>query len=80
MIPTAFPEVNATFAKDQEPYIPLPSWKGDDGEVITCWKLTRWERFCVAFTGRIWLRVLSFNKPLQPVCLQVEDPFRKPQS
>jgi hypothetical protein len=62
------------YAKDQPEYIPLPALKMDDGLVITRWKLSFVERFTLFFTGSIWLSLLTFNGPLQPVKLDVKCP------
>jgi len=69
-----FKEVNITYAKDQPPYKPLPVFKDPEdpsGTTISCWKLTRWERVKLLYTGRLWLCLLTFNKPLTPVRLGV---------
>ena len=68
MKPVKFKECNITFAKDQPEYNQLPAFKNksDKGEVISCWELSFRERIRVLFLGRIWLRLLSFNKPLTP--------------
>ena len=75
MKPIKFKEANFTFAKEQPPYIPLPAWRGDDGTVISCWQLSRRERLKLLITGKIWLKVLTFNQPLQPQRLDVDRPF-----
>jgi len=78
MKPIAFAESNTVFAKDQEPYSPLPAFKGDDGMVISCWTCETWrEWFRMMVTGRIWVLTLTFNKPLQPVKLDTTHPFKK---
>lgn len=66
-----FPEQNIVFAKDQPDYLPLPAYKHDDkeGTTITCWELTEEEKAEIAKTGKVWLRTLTFNQPLQPVML-----------
>jgi hypothetical protein len=63
------------YAKNQPPYIPLPMWKGDDGLRISRWKLTWRERFQILFGGSLWLSILTFNNPLQPVKLEVRCPL-----
>lgn len=63
------------YAKDQPEYIPLPAWKGEDGTVVTRWHLSPWERFRVLFGGSIWLTLLTFNRPLQPVKLDATCPI-----
>lgn len=77
--PTAFEEANITFAKDQKEYIPLPALAfGDEyGQVITCWQMTPEELAQVAKTGKVWLTMLTFNQPLQPVMLHGAEPFQR---
>jgi len=75
MIPIKFPEQNCTYAKNQKEYLPLPTFKSIDGEVISCWKLTFFERIKLLFTGKLWLRQLTFNQPLQPQSPTTEYPF-----
>lgn len=68
MKPIEFKGHNVVFAKDQKEYQPLPALRIDSpqGEVITCWELSFWERMRVLWTGRVWLSLMSFNKPLTP--------------
>lgn len=77
MKPSKFKESNAVFVKDQPEYLPLPVWKGEDGTVISCWKLNLRERIKFFLTGKIWLWMLTFNHPLQPQRLDVDYPFKK---
>lgn len=39
-------------------------------EIISCWKLTFWERFKAFFLGKVWLSVLSTNSS-PPVKLSI---------
>lgn len=73
MKPVKFKGVNVTYAENQPEYMPLPVHKTPDGTVTSCWKMSFWERVKVLFTGRIFLTVLTFNKPLQPVLLMTEN-------
>lgn len=68
-----FKHQNVVFAKDQPQYMPLPALKIDSaqGEVISCWKLTFLERLKVLITGKVWLSLCSFNKPLTPSYLAI---------
>jgi len=81
MKPIKFKEANFTFAihRNSKPlkpeYLPVPAWRGDDGTVVSCWQLNRRERLKLLITGKIWMRVLTFNKPLQPQRLDVDRPF-----
>lgn len=75
MEPIKFKGSNVTFAKNQPEYLSLLTHKTDDGRVTSCWGLSFFERLKVLLTGKIWLSVLTFNKPLQPQRLSVKCPF-----
>ena len=77
MKPIDFKEKIVDFAKDQDDYQTLPAWKGEDGQVISCWKLTPMERIKLLIQGKIWVRQYTFNKSLQPQLLQIEYPFEQ---
>lgn len=68
MKPIKFPEVNCTYAENQPEYLPLPVFKNTSpqGEVISCWHLTLKERITILFTGKLWVSLMTFNKPLTP--------------
>ncbi len=83
MRPIDFPESNTIFAKHQGEYVSLPAfydYSNLDGErhfgrVVHCWKLSWRERLRVILSGRMWVQVLTFEKPLQPVRLATEKPL-----
>jgi len=77
MEPIRFKEANITFAENQEEYLNLPACKTEDGTVVSCWKMGWKERLKVLFTGRVWLLLLTFNHPLQPQLLTVNNPVGK---
>jgi len=77
MIPKTFKGMNALYGKDQPEYFPLPVHKTDGGTVTSCWKLSLFERIQVLFGGTIWLRMLTFNQPLQPLKLSIRCPLNK---
>jgi hypothetical protein len=79
MTPVEFKEQNCTYAKDQPEYIPLPAFRDDQGRVISCWKLTPEEIAKISETGIIWVSLLTFNQPLQPIRLDVDNPFEEPK-
>lgn len=64
-----------TFAKDQPEYIPLPALKFQDGLVVTRWGLSWRERLTLLFGGSVYLGMLTYNRPLQPIRIStsVED-------
>ena len=69
-----FPGCNTTYAENQPEYLPLRCHKSTDGEVTSCWQFSFWERIKIAFTGKIYLQVLTFNHPLQPLKMVVDPP------
>lgn len=71
MKPIKFKHQNVVFAENQDEYLNLPALKLDSGEVISCWKMSFKERLTVLFTGKVWLSLLSFNKPLTPSLLSI---------
>lgn len=70
-----FPECNVTYAENQPEYRSLSALKMEDGEIVTCWKPSIRERLKILFSGKIWLNVLTFNKPLQPLLMSANKPF-----
>lgn len=67
MIPVEFPEANVTYAKDQPEYKPLPVFKDDKGTVVSCWQLTDEDIEQIKENKCLWLSVMTFNQPLQPL-------------
>ena len=63
-----FKEQNVVYAKDQPEYLPLPGHKVDEpeGRFIFCQGLSFTERIRVLITGKIWVSLMTFNKPLTP--------------
>lgn len=74
MKPVKFKHQNIVFAEHQPEYQPLPALKldGPEGHVISCWRMSLKERLWVLFSGRIWVGLMSFNKPLTPSYLSVD--------
>lgn len=68
MKPIKFPEVNITYAENQPEYLPLPGFKADtpQGEFVFCHQLDWKERIKILLTGKLWVCILTFNKPLTP--------------
>ena len=73
MTPITFKEVNKVYAKDQPEYLTLPVFasENENGEVTFCSYLSFKERLKVLFTGKIWVSLLTFGKPLTPSFLTV---------
>ena len=67
MKPVEFKEQNVIYAKDQKEYMPLPALRFDDGTVISCWKMSWKELFKILLHRKVWVSVLTFNKPLPPL-------------
>jgi thioredoxin-related protein len=66
MKPIEFEEQNVIYAKDQPEYNPLPACKTENGDIATCWELTKEEIEEIQNTGKLWIMVKTFNNPLQP--------------
>lgn len=77
MKPIEFKEQNKIYAKNQPPYLSLPVYEDNDlgGRVIHCWKLSLKERIKILFTGKLWINVLNFKNPLQPILPMINCPF-----
>lgn len=69
-----FRHSETTFAEDQPEYLPLPALLLSTGKVITRWRPTLRERIKILFGGSLFLSVLTFNRPLQPLQLGTEPP------
>jgi hypothetical protein len=71
---------DAIYAKDQPEYIPLPAHRVADsrGTVVTRWRVSFAERLRILFYGDIWLTLLTFHQPLQPVMLDARCPVSLP--
>ncbi len=76
MEPILFKGANVVYGASQPEYKPLVAERrpGNSGEIVTCWKLSPEELERVKETGVIWLSMLTFNQPLQPVLLSVDKP------
>ncbi len=77
MIPIKHKFCTTVFAEGQPEYLQLPAWVGPEPEkrVVTCWKLSWFERLKVLFTGRLWFSQLTFGQPLQPQLPEVDCPI-----
>ena len=77
MKPIEFEWQNKVYAKDQPPFLPLPVYEDSEqgGRVFHCWGLSFWERISILFSGKIWVNVLNFGRPLQPIKLML-DPLK----
>jgi hypothetical protein len=79
--PADRPVINAleahevVYAKDQPEYIPLRTLRGNTPEVpvLSRWTLTPEQRKAVADGADIFLQLLTFGNPLQPIVMAVSD-------
>ncbi len=66
------PESRAiVFAKDQPQYLPLPTVLTPQGAVITRWAPTNAEKAAIIRGDDIYVVVLTFGQPLQPLRVSV---------
>jgi hypothetical protein len=60
---------HVVYAADQPEYQPLPVWRKPQGEVVSRWRLT-WRERLAALLGRpLYVEVLTYGSPLQPIYL-----------
>lgn len=77
MVPIKFDGVNVVFGGNQPEYQQLPAervGKPEIGQINTCWKLSQEELKRVQETGVIFVSLLTFGQPLQPVLVSVDKP------
>lgn len=75
MKPVEFPQQNTVFAKDQPEYLPLPAYRTPDGQEVTaCWAMSLRERLRVLLSGRVYVTLLTFGRPLTPSIVSTEPP------
>ena len=72
MKPIKFEGHNVVYAENQPEYNPLPAFKAENGTIVTCWELTNEDFERIVETRRIYLSVMTFNNPLQPVHLTTD--------
>lgn len=70
-----FKECNAVYAKDQPEYLQLPAHKTVGGIVTSCWKLSFRELIWILLTGKVYLKMMTFGRPLQPLKMSVKKPL-----
>ena len=80
MKPIKFRGFSGVYAENQPEYGNLPFLTlygdGDSREVVTCWRPTLCERIKVLFTGRVWVDVMTFGGPLQPLIVSGHKTFK----
>jgi len=63
-----FKEVNVRIAENQPEYETLPAYHNkDEGSMTFCFELDPDELEQVGKTGRIFIKQLTFNNPMQPI-------------
>lgn len=61
-------------AEHQDEYQNLPAIKVEPGMLITRWELTFRDRLRLLFGGSVYLWIMTFGQPLQPLLMQTERP------
>ena len=69
MKPIDFEGADIVFGKNQPEYQPLPAKQVDNNTIMTCWELSDDDILLINSSKKIWLGVMTFGKPLQPVIL-----------
>jgi len=58
---------HVVYAAQQPEYQPLPAWRHADGRLVTRWRLSWRERLSALIGRDLFLEVLTFGQPLQPL-------------
>ena len=69
MKPINFDGADTVFGKNQPEYLPLPAKQVDNNTIMTCWELSDDDILLINSSKKIWLGIMTFGKPLQPVLL-----------
>ncbi|MCS3000921.1 hypothetical protein NXW41_22285 [Bacteroides thetaiotaomicron] len=82
MKPKKIQEANVVYGEGQPEYKPLPAHKTKEGQAIFCFELDEAERKKIAETGELWVSLLTFNQPLQPIFITINksDLFIQPDA
>lgn len=65
-----FDEVNIRIAEDQPEYETLPAFHNkEEGSVMFCFQLNKEEIDEIVKTGKIYMKQLTFNRPMNPVSM-----------
>lgn len=67
-------DAEIVYAKDQPQYHPLPALPLSPDRIVTRWQLSWRECLRLLFTRSVYLQVMTFGGPLQPVILSVDVP------
>lgn len=76
MEPCKFDGWQIEIAKNQKEYLPIPAHIENSASVVitTCWKSSFWQRVMFLFTGKVYVQLMTFGKPLQPQKLSISNP------
>lgn len=75
-----FEEVNIRIAESQPEYETLPAFHNkDEGSMTFCFALSQDEVNRIIATNEIWFKVLTFNRPLQPIAMSCNKEDLLPQ-
>ena len=69
-----FEECNVVYAQNQDEYLPLPAHRTENGDITVCFKFSFDEIIKFIKTEKLYLQILTFNNPLQPIKMSVEKP------
>lgn len=69
MKPIQFEGVDIVYGKGQPEYQELPAKQIDKNTVMTCWELSDEDIEQITKERKVWLGIMPFGRPLQPVLL-----------
>ena len=70
-----FKESNNVYGEKQFAYKNLHALVLENGYVVTCWKLSFWDKAKVLFTGKVWLSLITHAESIPPQLITVNKPF-----
>ncbi len=62
------------YAENQPEYKNLPAIRGDEGTVLTRWHCDWKDRIRILLFGNVYIWVMTFNEPLQPLQAETSKP------
>lgn len=78
MEPIQFKQANVVFGEEQDEYNSLPAHLDEEKGIVTvCYKLSLEEVRSLIEDGEIYLQVMTFGNPLQPLKMLTKNPLEE---
>lgn len=72
--PDSVPGRAVVLGREQPEYQALAAWRLDDelGTIVTRWQLTPEDRAAIAAGADVYITLLTFDQPLQPIAVALD--------